>query len=135
MKTPGELIQLMRLSGTGKVRALLEEMYTASKRGPFAVCYQALDDFFSATRRDSEADAWPAPGEPTGILCIKDLRIGMRAEVIHPEYAVDYREPVEITGIELHYGTENITVLDSGFRYDGWQAKDLLILPSMEAQK
>ena len=63
----------------------------------------------------------------TGILKLEELTVGMIARIIHPEYANEYPEDVEIVCIDKDSG-ENVTILDCGYRYDGWKAKDLLII-------
>lgn len=54
MTTPDDLIQLMRLSGTSKVRVEIEKIHHTS---PYF--FHLLCELFSRCRRDSAADAWP----------------------------------------------------------------------------
>lgn len=58
--TVPELIQLMRLSGTDKVRAYLtQEEKLAATFGPSRCFLAQLEEMFLKCKRDSVAEAWP----------------------------------------------------------------------------
>lgn len=65
------LIQLMRLSGTDKVREYLERLAIISsdseehpiKRAKAATFLEALQKMFLACKRDSISEAWPTMAE------------------------------------------------------------------------
>lgn len=60
---PDDLIQLMRLSGTDKVRAYLHRLYEqvqADPNGRAAIVYSGLIDMFSLCKRSDILEAWPS---------------------------------------------------------------------------
>jgi len=59
--TPEELVQLMRLSGTGKVRLYLEKMYKIVQEypdGKAAEVYSGLIDMFKLCQRSNPKEGW-----------------------------------------------------------------------------
>lgn len=69
----------------------------------------------------------------SGVLPITELRLGMMARIIHPEYAAEYPNPVQIVMLErTQDGSENIAVAEAGVHgcVDGWKAEHLEIIPN-----
>lgn len=69
----------------------------------------------------------------SGVLPITELRLGMMARIIHPEYAGEYPNPVQIVMLErTQDGRENIAVAEAGVPgcVDGWKAEHLEIIPN-----
>lgn len=69
----------------------------------------------------------------SGVLPITELRLGMMARIIHPEYAAEYQNPVQIVMLErTQDGRENIAVAEAGVPgcVDGWKAEHLEIIPN-----
>jgi len=72
---------------------------------------------------------------PATIRSIADLRIGMMARIVNPEYTNEYPHPVEIVGLQRVPGRlENVTIVDSDSKciLDGFKATDFVeIFPSV----
>ena len=69
----------------------------------------------------------------SGVLPITELRLGMMAKIIHPEYAAEYPNPVQIVMLErTQDGGENIAVAEANVPgcVDGWKAEHLEIIPN-----
>ena len=73
----------------------------------------------------------------SGVLPITELRLGMMAKIIHPEYAAEYPNPVQIVMLErTQDGGENIAVAEANVPgcVDGWKAEHLEIIPNATVQ-
>lgn len=79
------------------------------------------------------AEARRSAADCSGVLPITELRLGMMARIIHPEYAAEYPNPVQIVMLERKQdGRENIAVAEAGVPgcVDGWKAEHLEIIPN-----
>lgn len=69
----------------------------------------------------------------SGVLPITELRLGMMAKIIHPKYAAEYPNTVQIVMLSRYKdGDDNIAVAEAGVPgcTDGWKAEDLQIIPN-----